>query len=132
MNWFQQNGHLLGWIGGITLTLSLLSPIAIVYLIESLPADYFIQPHRPLRSRLHPLSILKNLIGLSLIVVGIAMLLLPGQGILTVLVGLIMMNFPGKKKLERWLLSLPRVTDAINWIRKKGGKPPFLLEQTGP
>ncbi len=132
MNWFQQNGNLIGWVGGITLTLSLLSPIAVVYFIEKLPADYFIQPHRPLRSRLHPLSLLKNLLGLFLVVVGIAMLLLPGQGVLTVLVGLIMMNFPGKKKLERWLLGLPKVADAINWIRKKGGKPPFLLEKAQP
>ncbi len=127
MNWLQLHGDLLAWIGGITLAASLLSPIAIVYLIEQLPADYFIQPRKTDRHHLHPLSIIKNLFGLILIVAGIAMLVLPGQGVLTMLMGLVIMNFPGKKALEKRVLRLPKVAAAINWIRKKGGKPPFVL-----
>lgn len=127
MDWIHNNGGLLSWIGALALTLSLLSPFVIVYFIEKLPADYFVQPHRPLRSRLHPLGILKNLIGLFLALAGIAMLVLPGQGILTIMVGLALMDFPGKKKMELALLRLPKVTEAVSWIRKKGGKVPFQL-----
>ena len=129
MNWFQQNEVFLAWFGSIALILSLLSPIVIIYFIEKLPADYFIQPHKPERSHIHPLSILKNLLGLILILAGLAMLVLPGQGLLTMLVGLVVMNFPGKKKVELWLMRRAKVAAAINWLRKKGGKSPFILKK---
>ena len=127
MNWLQLHHDLLAWIGGVTLAASLLSPIAIIWLIEQLPADYFIRPRAIDRHHLHPLSLMKNLFGLILIVAGVAMLVLPGQGVLTMLIGLVIMNFPGKKALEKRLLRLPKIAAAVNWIRKKGGKPPFIL-----
>ena len=130
MDWFTQNEIFLAWLGSIALILSLLSPLVIIYFIEKLPADYFIQPHRQQRSHIHPLAILKNLLGLVLLLSGLAMLVLPGQGLLTILVGLVVMNFPGKKKAELWLMRRPKVSAAINWLRKKGGKPPFILEKS--
>ena len=55
------------------------------------------------------------------------MLILPGQGILTILIGLFLMNFPGKFKLERKLIAMPKVLKSLNWIRTKAGKEPFVL-----
>jgi len=49
----------------------------------------------------------------------------PGQGLLTLLVGLLLMNFPGKYQLERWLVGRPGVLGALNWLRRRGGHEPF-------
>jgi hypothetical protein len=55
------------------------------------------------------------------------MLFLPGQGILTMLIGISLMNFPGKHHLEAKLIGQPTVLSAINAMRKKFGKPPLVL-----
>ena len=48
-----------------------------------------------------------------------------GQGLLTLLVGLLLMNFPGKYQLERWLVGRPGVLAALDWLRQRKGEPPF-------
>ncbi|NIV30742.1 MAG: hypothetical protein GWN58_14950, partial [Anaerolineae bacterium] len=65
--------------------------------------------------------VLKNLLGLVLLVAGVAMLVLPGQGLLTIVIALTLLNFPGKYHLERWVVSRPPVYRAINWIRRRRG-----------
>jgi hypothetical protein len=67
--------------------------------------------------------VVKNLIGFILILAGIAMLVLPGQGVLTIVVGMVLMNFPGKFRLERWLATRPPVWRSLNWLRKKATRP---------
>jgi hypothetical protein len=63
------------------------------------------------------------------------MLLLPGQGILTILIGLMLLDFPGKRRLERRLVQQPSVWRAINWMRAKAHQPALELpapETTAP
>ena len=67
----------------------------------------------------------KNIIGFSLIVGGFLMLVLPGQGLLTIVTGLLLINYPGKYKLEQKLVAMPSVFKALNWIRVKANKPPL-------
>ena len=55
------------------------------------------------------------------------MLVLPGQGLLTIVVGLVLLDFPGKFRLERWLVSRPRVLALLNRFRVALNKPPFEL-----
>ncbi|MEM7401200.1 MAG: PGPGW domain-containing protein [Pseudomonadota bacterium] len=122
----------LAWLSFSLLIVS----IAIIPLIViQIPENYF---HERFRVRLskesrHPfiaqvLTGFKNIIGFLLIVLGILMLILPGQGILTILIGLFLMNFPGKYRLERKLVSIPKVLKSLNWIRIKANKPPLMLE----
>jgi hypothetical protein len=68
----------------------------------------------------------KNLCGVVLILAGIVMLVLPGQGILTILVGLICVDFPGKFAFERWAIRRRGVIHSINWLRKKAGREPLM------
>lgn len=97
-------------------------------LIAQLPADYFVST-RP-RARAHPLAwLLRNLIGLVLLLAGIAMLVLPGQGLLTILAALLLMDFPGKMRLERRLLEVPQVRRSVDWLRERAGAPPLELDQ---
>ena len=101
--------------------------------ITRIPVDYFSHSHRhrlSANSR-HPLIRLlivgsKNLLGTVFIAAGLLMLFLPGQGLLMLLVGLIIMNYPGKFELERWIILRPHVLPAINWLRTKYNHPPLL------
>jgi hypothetical protein len=73
------------------------------------------------------LWVLRNLLGGALVVAGIAMLVLPGQGILTILIGLLLMDFPGKRRGEIYLLRKRTVARAVNWIRSRAKQPPLEL-----
>ncbi|MEM1443565.1 MAG: hypothetical protein AAGF67_14565, partial [Verrucomicrobiota bacterium] len=62
-----------------------------------------------------------------LLIGGILMLITPGQGVLTIMIGLLLMNFPGKRRFEIWLIRLKPLNRAIQWIRKRAGKRPLEL-----
>ena len=74
--------------------------------------------------------ILKNLLGLVLIVLGVLLSLpgVPGQGILTILLGLIMLDIPGKRPLEAKIIQQPRVLAAVNDLRSRYGQPPLIMD----
>jgi UPF0716 family protein affecting phage T7 exclusion len=67
----------------------------------------------------------KNLCGTVLVLAGVAMLVLPGQGILTIVVGLLLIDFPGKFALEQKLVRRSSVLSAMNWIRTKAHRAPL-------
>ena len=75
-------------------------------------------------------NFVKILLGLCLVVCGIVMLVLPGQGIITILVGLSLLPFPGKHKIEQFLLARKSVRYSLNWIRSKANKAPFMFDET--
>jgi len=134
LQWILANEGLLWWLALGSAVTFIATLLVLPVLVASIPADYFAHDKRrvpPWPSR-HPfirvaLKIIKNLVGIVLIVAGIAMLLLPGQGILTVLVGLTLVNFPGKYRFERWLVERPAVFKAITWLRVRTGRPPLTL-----
>ena len=70
----------------------------------------------------------KNIAGLILIIAGIVMLIGPGQGILTILIGLILMDIPGKRPLEAKLIKRPVILAAVNNFRAKYNKPPLEMD----
>ena len=69
--------------------------------------------------------IIKNLIGYVLIIGGILMLVLPGQGLFTIFIGLMMSNYPGKYFIERKFIAIPSVLKTINWLRKRSNQEPL-------
>jgi hypothetical protein len=105
--------------------------------VARLPPDYFTHAQRPARRR-HIQStgarllvrLGKNLLGILIVLVGVAMLVLPGQGVLTILIGLMLIDFPGKRGIERRLVQQPAVWRAINWMRAKAHQP--ALERPTP
>jgi hypothetical protein len=121
-------------LGVLSAALLVLSMVVFPLVVIHLPADYFVRPHRAPahQQRRHPiawaaLTVLKNAAGLALILAGLAMLVLPGQGILTVLVGLALTNFPGKFRVERALFARPAVHRSLNRIRELAGRPPLEI-----
>src|SRR5947208_1951233 len=90
----------------------------VAWVLVKLPATYFQADHQPafLWEKRHPALrwtalIAKNLLGVLLVLIGIILSLpgVPGQGILTILIGVMLLNFPGKRHLEQRLVSRPRV-----------------------
>jgi len=109
------------------------SLIAIPFILVRLPADYFdIRVPRPWMENHHPIlrligHMVKNAVGAIFLFAGFLMLFLPGQGILTMLIGISMLDFPGKRKVEAKLIGQQTLLGVINGMRKKIGKPPLVL-----
>ena len=74
--------------------------------------------------------IAKNVFGVFLVCLGIILSLpgVPGQGILTILLGLIMLDIPGKRPLEARIIKRPTILAAINDLRARYNKPPLVMD----
>ena len=133
-SWASDHQQLLVWAGVISLVVFILSLLSLPWLVAQIPEDYFLPKKRQPTAwkNQHPVIRLlalmgKNLIGYSLIMAGLLMLFLPGQGILTLVVGLILVDYPGKFKLERKLVKTPAILNSLNWLRRKAKKPPLVI-----
>ncbi len=134
LDWLAAHGATTGAIVGVSLALALGSTALMVFLIARMSPEYFVAPTPPSgswRSR-HPVlrfatRVVKNILGAGLVLLGLAMLVLPGQGALTILVGVCLLEFPGKRKLELRIVRQRPVYRAINWIRIRVGRPPLVL-----
>ncbi len=111
--------------------------LAIVSIVlVKLPATYFRKSHKRkfLADRppiIRGLAIVgKNLLGVVLVIVGILLSLpgVPGQGMLTVLLGVMLLDFPARPRLERWIVSRPRIHKTINKLRHRFSKPALVLD----
>ena len=119
----------LGIVSAATLVISL---VLVPWLIVMMPADYYAETHarhvfqdRPLLRALFLL--VKNALGAVLLFAGAIMVFLPGQGLLTMVAGLALLNFPGKRRLEMRILHMPHVLSSINWLRQRAGRKPLFL-----
>lgn len=127
--------YALSAIGVYVLVLGL-SLLLVVVLLVRLPATYFLdREDRQLWVDHHPvarlaLHLLKNVAGVGIVALGLLLSLpgIPGQGLLTVLIGLMLVDFPGKRRLEKRLVQSPRVRQAIDRLRQRYGKPPLVLD----
>jgi Putative transmembrane protein (PGPGW) len=109
-------------IVGVVMFLGML--LAIPWLVRRLPADYFVQPP-PEHSLVK--KVVRNVAGAVLIAAGIAMLVLPGQGIITILLGLSIIDLPIKHRIMRWLLLRPTIQAGVQQLRARSGKPPLII-----
>ena len=121
---------------GLFLTSFLISLAAIAIVMVKIPANYFSShykqdflPDSPWLVRWSAV-ILKNIFGLLLIALGVVLSLpgVPGQGVLTILLGLIMLDIPGKRPLEAKIIQRPAVLSAVNKLRAKYNKPELQID----
>jgi hypothetical protein len=124
-------------IGALIFVVTFSLSIAVVtFILVKIPANYFKQdyPRELWKDRHSAIRITgivgKNVIGSILVALGILMSLpgVPGQGILTILLGIMLLDFPGKRRLEYRLISRPKVLRTINRVRQRFGKPALVLE----
>ena len=122
------------WLAVFSVISLLVASVLATWFVAQLPVDYFLPEHRHrLRDRDRVehwairifLFVVKNIVGVVLILAGFTMLFTPGQGLLTLLAGVLLTNFPGKYRLERMLARQPRVLAVLNWLRARRGQAPF-------
>jgi len=131
---FEAYRSLIIWFGSISLFIFLFSLLTIKWLVALIPEDYFINRKiSKVRSNNPALwyivLIVKNMIGYSLVLGGIMMLVLPGQGVFTIIIGLMLSNYPGKYAIEKKFIAIPSILKSINWLRNKSNKPPLNLSR---
>jgi len=110
------------------------STLLLPWIIIQMPSDYFTQPahrrsvHSDKKRLFHFVyHIMKNVLGIIIIFVGIAMLILPGEGILTIIIGLMLTDIPHKYQIERNIIKQPMILKSINWLRKKAKQSPLEI-----
>lgn len=132
---------LISAIVGASAVLFLGTLVSIPRLAAAIPADYFTHERRPRGrfSNAHPalrtvLFLARSAIGCVLLIAGFAMLVLPGQGLLTILAGILVLEFPGKYRLEKRLVSVQWIRRILNRIRERRGMPPLRppIDADGP
>ncbi|RLE34573.1 hypothetical protein DRJ24_03730 [Candidatus Acetothermia bacterium] len=130
--WIADNGAAFWWIMiSSLLVLAVAIPLVPIIAVR-IPADYFSSSERRPRSgwirspflRL-PVLLVKNLLGYAFIAAGLIMLVTPGQGLITLLIGSALADYPGKSRFQRWLLRRRGVIGSINWLRRRAGKEPL-------
>lgn len=135
VSFLQDHKAAFWWIALGSAAIFVGSLMLVPWLVTRIPADYFLSQHRPTLpfANRHPLLrglglVAKNLVGFILVVAGLAMLFLPGQGLLTIVIGMLLVDFPGKHRLEGNIIRRRPIARSVNWLRQKRGVEPLNLE----
>jgi hypothetical protein len=133
--WSGGHGAVVWWAAGVSAGSLVIALVAVRVFVVRIPPDYFTSGGRTAPPRADrypvwraPVRLGKNLLGCVLVAAGLAMLVLPGQGVLTILAGVALLDFPGKLRLERWLVARRPVRGSINWLRHRAGQAPLAEE----
>lgn len=115
----------------VVAAVSLVSTLASLWLTRvvllKLPADHLVADATgSTQGRL--MRFFRNILGIVVVLIGVVLAVpgVPGQGLLTIAVGLVLLDVPGKRKLERKVLGHPRVLAAINKMRARARTAPLL------
>jgi hypothetical protein len=134
VEWLSVNESVLWWVAASSVLVLLASVVIIPWLIVRIPADYFVggEERRSSLAGYHPLLVsllrmLRNVLASIFVAVGVVLLFLPGQGLLTLFLGVIIADFPGKHRAVNWLVTQHSVHGPINWLRKRAGKKPLII-----
>lgn len=114
------------WASVSSLGMFVGSLLLVPWLVAHAPPDFFVREgasHRGARALAGKVA--RNLVGLVLLTAGIAMLFLPGQGLLVVLLAICLLDVPGKRALVRRIVQKPAVWGALSFLRERSGAPPF-------
>lgn len=130
----REHPVLLAWMAGISAAMLVVGVVVAPWIVARLPVDHFVRKGPPPDSwrAHHPvvrllLRGLKNALGAAFVLAGVAMLVLPGQGILTILLGLGLLDLPGKRAVELALARRGPVRRALQWLRRRAGRPPLRI-----
>jgi hypothetical protein len=113
--------------------LFVLSIAAFIGLVVALPARYFVDEYGLWADKHRLVRLLglvgKNLLGLVLIALGVVLSIpgIPGQGLLTILIGLVLLDIPGKRRLVQRFVRRPGVLRTLNRLRAWFHRPPLIV-----
>lgn len=134
-----RHGPLIKSLAAGSVVFFILTPVAVPFLIVLMPADALIRQRKsanrktPLRTVLHLMwHAVKNLIGIALMALGVALLFLPGQGLLTLFAGILLADIPGRRTLLSRLLCTGKIRPAVDRLRARYGKKALLYPAESP
>jgi len=122
LSWLTQNTLLVTSMAVVSFVLLFLTLVATPRLVAKLPKEYFLTRREhgsAKRPGLSIVMIIRTAVGVLLILTGFVLMLTPGPGLVVLLAGLSITEFPGKHKL------LVMIARSLNWMREKRGVPPF-------
>lgn len=131
--WAQEHlgAEVMTAIAIVSVVAFLLGVIVTPLVLVRLPVDYFVRressPPPVLTVGRVLVLVARNALGGVLILLGLLLLVLPGQGLITLLVGLLVLDFRGKRAWERRLVARPRVLRVINGLRTRAGRAPLEI-----
>ena len=136
--WLMGYSSILIGLGGLSVLILVFSIAGMGWFIAQIPEDYFIHNKRQAKhwnkysshARI-AIIIFKNIFGGIMLVGGLFLLVLPGQGLLTMIIGLLLIDYPGKFQLEQKIISIPSIFRSLNWFRAKARKPNLLHPRQG-
>ena len=124
----------------IVIGVAILTTAIGIAMVVWIPADHF-KSDRPQPTswwRSQPVLygsvvVLKNAAGLVFLALGVVMALplVPGPGLVFMLLGLSLLDFPGKRTMEKRLLAVPAVIGFLNGVRARFGRLPLVLDAPG-
>ncbi len=137
--WVRAHDVLLWWVTAGSAAFALGTLLALPFVVATIPNDYFATKERPRltdRSE-HPIlrwtwRILRNAFGVLLMLLGLVMMIGPGPGLVAILAAVLLMDFPGKRRLEMWIIRRPGLLFLINWSRARRGRPPLVVWSPEP
>lgn len=127
--WLSEHTGTVAIIGLFSFLLLSASLLATPWVLAKLPANYFSSPPAaaPRTAQRLMISILKTIVGLIMLLTGVIMMFTPGPGLVCMVLGIALCEFPGKQTIMIKLVRRPSVFSALNWLRGKAHKPPFIL-----
>ena len=134
LDWIKEHQAILWSLSSASVAVIVASIFIMPLVVARIRPDYFAHERRPDRSWIDlapairvAIHIGKNLLGATLMIAGVAMLVLPGPGLATLLIGFFLLDFPGKYRFERWLVARPAIHRPINWLRSRAGRMPLVI-----
>ncbi|MGQ9427073.1 hypothetical protein ACXYTJ_14715 [Gilvimarinus sp. F26214L] len=130
--WAQHNEHIIAWLAGSSALVMVVSLMLIPWAVLRIPSDYFLRTGRRSWFAGNPVlvavvGVFRNVLGVLLMLTGVALLVLPGQGLLTIFLGIVIADFPGKHRLMNWLVAHPGIHRPMNWWRGRAGREAIQL-----
>lgn len=124
MDWIREHTGIVIMVA-VSLGVAVLGFVGGVLFVALMPADTLTPKHRPR----HPvLRIARGVIGWVLLVAGAVMLVIPGPGLVVLVIGAMLAEFPGRRRLQRWVLSREHIIRPVNRLRRRFGRDPIAVE----
>jgi len=132
---FYSYASILPLIGAVSAIAFVFSLLLLPWLVAKIPEDYFLHESRQQtnwRSKSPPIiqilfKLGKNFFGLILLAGGFLMLFIPGQGLLTIFMGIVLIDYPKKFECEKKIVKTSAILKGLNWLRAKAKKPPLRV-----
>jgi hypothetical protein len=135
LSWMSEYTLFFSAVAGASIVLMIVSLAATPWFVASLPIDYLLPKVRVSKSmdlQGALIQTFRNIVGLICVILGVILMFTPGPGLVVLLLGVSLAEFPGKHRVLISIAIQPNVFKSLNWMRTRGGKPPFEYPNTKP